>query len=112
MHVLRIVKTIAIVYDTVVEAHYCGDRNTCTNKPYSSSTSTPVLLLSKSFVEFLGVLNSDGIAKAWGVEKGDGMIMLTYAPAFVFSQDTEIWTVGKLPFCQEHLAKPFTHMPE
>lgn len=28
------------------------------------------------------------------------------------SQDTEIWTVGKLPFCQEHLAKPFTHMPE
>ncbi|KAL4725397.1 hypothetical protein ACLX1H_007544 [Fusarium chlamydosporum] len=26
--------------------------------------------------------------------------------------DTEIWTAGKLPFCQEHLAKPFTHMPE
>ena len=26
-------------------------------------------------------------------------------------QDTEIWTVGKLPFCQEHLEKPFTHMP-
>ncbi|KAH8670940.1 Mss4-like protein [Xylariales sp. PMI_506] len=26
--------------------------------------------------------------------------------------DTEIWTVGKLPFCQEHLAKPFDHMPE
>ncbi|EON99905.1 putative duf636 domain protein [Phaeoacremonium minimum UCRPA7] len=26
--------------------------------------------------------------------------------------DTEIWTVGKLPFCQEHLAKPFEHMPE
>ncbi|KAH7149422.1 Mss4-like protein [Dactylonectria estremocensis] len=26
--------------------------------------------------------------------------------------DTEIWTVSKLPFCQEHLAKPFTHMPE
>ncbi|PKS07601.1 hypothetical protein jhhlp_006207, partial [Lomentospora prolificans] len=25
--------------------------------------------------------------------------------------DTEIWTVGKLPFCQEHLANPFTHMP-
>ncbi|KAK5652463.1 hypothetical protein OQA88_10507 [Cercophora sp. LCS_1] len=25
--------------------------------------------------------------------------------------DTEIWTVGKLPFCQEHLAKPFEHMP-
>ncbi|KAI5462418.1 Mss4-like protein [Mariannaea sp. PMI_226] len=25
--------------------------------------------------------------------------------------DTEIWTVGKLPFCQEHLAKPFSHMP-
>jgi len=28
------------------------------------------------------------------------------------TQDTEIWTVSKLPFCQEHLAKPFTHMPE
>ncbi|CAK7206994.1 hypothetical protein SEUCBS139899_009802 [Sporothrix eucalyptigena] len=26
--------------------------------------------------------------------------------------DTEIWTVGKLPFCQEHLAKPFEHMPQ
>ncbi|KAJ5937588.1 hypothetical protein N7454_003930 [Penicillium verhagenii] len=26
--------------------------------------------------------------------------------------DTEIWTVGKLPFCQEHLEKPFTHMPQ
>ncbi|KAK3180774.1 hypothetical protein K4F52_007865 [Lecanicillium sp. MT-2017a] len=26
--------------------------------------------------------------------------------------DTEIWTVGKLPFCQEKLAKPFSHMPE
>ncbi|KAL2104786.1 hypothetical protein VUR80DRAFT_9638 [Thermomyces stellatus] len=26
--------------------------------------------------------------------------------------DTEIWTAGKLPFCQEHLAKPFKHMPE
>ncbi|KAL8327977.1 hypothetical protein RB597_004014 [Gaeumannomyces tritici] len=26
--------------------------------------------------------------------------------------DTEIWTVGKLPFCQESLAKPFTHMPK
>ncbi|EFX03696.1 duf636 domain containing protein [Grosmannia clavigera kw1407] len=26
--------------------------------------------------------------------------------------DTEIWTVGKLPFCQEHLEKPFEHMPE
>ncbi|RYP31930.1 hypothetical protein DL767_005471 [Monosporascus sp. MG133] len=26
--------------------------------------------------------------------------------------DTEIWTVGKLPFCQEHLAKPYKHMPE
>ncbi|KAE8372810.1 Mss4-like protein [Aspergillus bertholletiae] len=26
--------------------------------------------------------------------------------------DTEIWTVSKLPFCQEHLAKPFKHMPE
>lgn len=25
--------------------------------------------------------------------------------------DTEIWTVGKLPFCQEHLEKPFEHMP-
>ncbi len=28
------------------------------------------------------------------------------------SQDTEIWTAGKLPFCQEHLAKPFEHMPQ
>lgn len=27
------------------------------------------------------------------------------------AQDTEIWTVSKLPFCQEKLAKPFTHMP-
>ncbi|KAK3685786.1 Mss4-like protein [Podospora appendiculata] len=26
--------------------------------------------------------------------------------------DTEIWTVGKLPFCQEHLEKPFEHMPQ
>jgi hypothetical protein len=26
--------------------------------------------------------------------------------------DTEIWTVSKLPFCQESLAKPFKHMPE
>ncbi|KKK16619.1 hypothetical protein P175DRAFT_0509947 [Aspergillus ochraceoroseus IBT 24754] len=26
--------------------------------------------------------------------------------------DTEIWTVGKLPFCQENLAHPFEHMPE
>ncbi|EPE04997.1 hypothetical protein F503_00151 [Ophiostoma piceae UAMH 11346] len=26
--------------------------------------------------------------------------------------DTEIWTVSKLPFCQEHLEKPFEHMPE
>ncbi|KAK6217508.1 glutathione-dependent formaldehyde-activating enzyme [Colletotrichum tabaci] len=26
--------------------------------------------------------------------------------------DTEIWTVGKLPFCQEKLAKPFEHMPQ
>jgi len=26
--------------------------------------------------------------------------------------DTEIWTVGKLPFCQEHLAHPFEHMPQ
>lgn len=25
--------------------------------------------------------------------------------------DTEIWTVGKLPFCQEHLAHPHEHMP-
>ncbi|KAJ5698834.1 hypothetical protein N7462_000839 [Penicillium macrosclerotiorum] len=25
--------------------------------------------------------------------------------------DTEIWTVGKLPFCQESLAHPFEHMP-
>lgn len=30
----------------------------------------------------------------------------------VAPQDTEIWTVGKLPFCQEKLAKPFSHMPE
>ena len=30
----------------------------------------------------------------------------------VQQQDTEIWTVGKLPFCQEHLAKPFEHMPQ
>jgi hypothetical protein len=26
--------------------------------------------------------------------------------------DTEIWTVGKLPFCQEKLAHPFEHMPQ
>ncbi|BDD62613.1 hypothetical protein MPDQ_007302 [Monascus purpureus] len=26
--------------------------------------------------------------------------------------DTEIWTVSKLPFCQEHLAHPFEHMPQ
>ncbi|KXG51976.1 Citrate synthase-like, core [Penicillium griseofulvum] len=26
--------------------------------------------------------------------------------------DTEIWTVGKLPFCQENLARPFKHMPD
>ncbi|KAK8126795.1 uncharacterized protein PG998_002554 [Apiospora kogelbergensis] len=26
--------------------------------------------------------------------------------------DTEIWSVSKLPFCQEHLEKPFQHMPE
>ncbi|KAK4033742.1 hypothetical protein C8A01DRAFT_49720 [Parachaetomium inaequale] len=26
--------------------------------------------------------------------------------------DTEIWTVGKLPFCQENLEKAFTHMPQ
>ncbi|GAT20964.1 glutathione-dependent formaldehyde-activating enzyme [Aspergillus luchuensis] len=26
--------------------------------------------------------------------------------------DTEIWTVSKLPFCQEHLEKPFKNMPE
>ncbi|KAF4584102.1 glutathione-dependent formaldehyde-activating enzyme [Ophiocordyceps camponoti-floridani] len=26
--------------------------------------------------------------------------------------DTEIWTAGKLPFCQEKLAKAFTHMPQ
>jgi len=30
----------------------------------------------------------------------------------IFLQDTEIWTAGKLPFCQEHLEKAFTHMPE
>jgi hypothetical protein len=28
------------------------------------------------------------------------------------AQDTEIWTASKLPFCQEHLAKPFEHMPQ
>ncbi|KAJ6134727.1 hypothetical protein N7523_001049 [Penicillium sp. IBT 18751x] len=26
--------------------------------------------------------------------------------------DTEIWTVGKLPFCQENLEHPFEHMPQ
>ncbi|KAM4063899.1 glutathione-dependent formaldehyde-activating enzyme [Hirsutella rhossiliensis] len=26
--------------------------------------------------------------------------------------DTEIWTAGKLPFCQEKLAKAFEHMPQ
>ncbi|EGS18534.1 carbon-sulfur lyase-like protein [Thermochaetoides thermophila DSM 1495] len=26
--------------------------------------------------------------------------------------DTEIWTVSKLPFCQENLAKPFKYMPQ
>ncbi|KAM0254718.1 hypothetical protein ACHAQJ_006499 [Trichoderma viride] len=26
--------------------------------------------------------------------------------------DTEIWTAGKLPFCQEKLAHPFEHMPQ
>ncbi|RMJ25334.1 DUF636 domain protein [Aspergillus sp. HF37] len=26
--------------------------------------------------------------------------------------DTEIWAASKLPFCQEHLAKPFHHMPQ
>ncbi|KAJ5193553.1 hypothetical protein N7449_009695 [Penicillium cf. viridicatum] len=26
--------------------------------------------------------------------------------------DTEIWTVSKLPFCQESLAHPFKNMPE
>jgi hypothetical protein len=26
--------------------------------------------------------------------------------------DTEIWTVSKLPFCQESLAHPFEHMPQ
>jgi len=26
--------------------------------------------------------------------------------------DTEIWTVSKLPFCQEHLAHPFEYMPK
>ncbi|KAL2216424.1 glutathione-dependent formaldehyde-activating enzyme [Thermoascus aurantiacus ATCC 26904] len=26
--------------------------------------------------------------------------------------DTEIWTVSKLPFCQEHLAHPFEYMPQ
>ena len=33
-------------------------------------------------------------------------------PLTYMLQDTEIWTVGKLPFCQENLAKPFKHMPE
>lgn len=28
------------------------------------------------------------------------------------TQDTEIWTAGKLPFCQEKLAHPFEHMPQ
>ncbi|KAK7454243.1 glutathione-dependent formaldehyde-activating enzyme [Colletotrichum acutatum] len=32
--------------------------------------------------------------------------------SIVVALDTEIWTVGKLPFCQENLAKPFKHMPE
>lgn len=27
-------------------------------------------------------------------------------------QDTEIWTVSKLPFCKESLAHPFEHMPQ
>ena len=40
------------------------------------------------------------------------MVGLTNSRFFLPSQDTEIWTAGKLPFCQEHLAKPFTHMPE
>ncbi|OTB06938.1 hypothetical protein M426DRAFT_91420 [Hypoxylon sp. CI-4A] len=26
--------------------------------------------------------------------------------------NTEIWTHSKLPFCQEHLANPFEHMPQ
>lgn len=26
--------------------------------------------------------------------------------------DTEIWTVGKLPFCKENLAHPFEYMPQ
>lgn len=39
-------------------------------------------------------------------------IMQIYANQCIWRQDTEIWTVGKLPFCQEKLAKPFKHMPE
>lgn len=31
---------------------------------------------------------------------------------YAIVQDTEIWSVSKLPFCQEHLEKPFQHMPE
>lgn len=34
------------------------------------------------------------------------------ADAFWGWQDTEIWTAGKLPFCQEKLAHPFEHMPQ
>jgi hypothetical protein len=30
---------------------------------------------------------------------------------FLPPQDTEIWTQSKLPFCQEHLEKPFEGMP-
>ncbi|KAK6951434.1 hypothetical protein Daesc_007969 [Daldinia eschscholtzii] len=37
---------------------------------------------------------------------------LSEADKKALKPDTEIWTVGKLPFCSEHLAKPFEHMPE
>ncbi|KAI0881684.1 DUF636 domain protein [Annulohypoxylon maeteangense] len=37
---------------------------------------------------------------------------LSEADRKALKPDTEIWTVGKLPFCQEHLAKPFEHMPQ
>ncbi|KAI2606371.1 DUF636 domain protein [Hypoxylon fragiforme] len=37
---------------------------------------------------------------------------LSEADKKALKPDTEIWTAGKLPFCQEHLAKPFEHMPQ
>lgn len=39
--------------------------------------------------------------------KDAGLITFSLPP-----QDTEIWTQSKLPFCQEHLAKPFEGMPQ